>query len=59
MRHEAFPRAASRPSGDVADHPGAYLATIAQNLTIDADRRLRVQGGPALALDGLPEASQP
>ena len=57
LRQEVLLRAVEQDA--LVRHPRAYLATIARNLTIDAARRSRAQGGPALALDDLPEASQP
>lgn len=40
-------------------HPAAYIARIARNVAIDEARKIRVRGGPSVALDDLTEAQQP
>jgi len=40
-------------------HPEAYIARIARNVAIDEARKIRVRGGPSVALDDLTEAQQP
>lgn len=40
-------------------HPRALLATIARRVVIDQARSLKSSGGPALAVDDLPESLAP
>jgi len=54
----ALLRAIERAPAELSN-PRAYLARIVRNVAIDEARKVRVRGGPALALDDLAEAQQP
>lgn len=59
LAQETWARKLAADSQVEARHPRAFLATVARNLAIDSARQLRARGGPALALDDLPETAHP
>lgn len=59
LAQETWTRKLAREASAEERSPRAYLATIARNLATDHARRSHVRGGPAVALDDLPEHLAP
>lgn len=59
LAQEGFARAVPLFKARGVRHPKALLSTIASNLYRDAQRQAGTRGGPAAALDELPEALAP